>query len=94
MDMDELDESLNAFGALAFPTCAADGEGVLSAARPDAAAHADITRGQAVLAALGDKLRDANANNITASAVRANAAFRKTATAPEVGAPYRARRYE
>lgn len=29
------------------------GEGVLSAARPDAAAHADITRGQAVLAALG-----------------------------------------
>jgi len=37
------------------------------------------------IAALADKLRDANANSVTASAVEANAAFRKTATAPEVG---------
>jgi hypothetical protein len=37
------------------------------------------------IAALSDKLRDANANSATASAVEANAAFRKTATAPEVG---------
>lgn len=37
------------------------------------------------IAALGDKLRDANANSVTASAVKENAAFRKTATAPEVG---------
>lgn len=37
------------------------------------------------IAALTDKLRDATANSATASAVEANAAFRKTATAPEVG---------
>ncbi|HRH98302.1 MAG TPA: hypothetical protein PLB55_20340 [Prosthecobacter sp.] len=37
------------------------------------------------IAALSDKLRDANANSATASIVEANAAFRKTATAPEVG---------
>lgn len=37
------------------------------------------------IAALGDKLRDASANSVTASAVEANAGFRKTATAPEVG---------
>ena len=37
------------------------------------------------IAALGDKLRDATANSVTASAVEANAEFRKTATAPEVG---------
>ena len=37
------------------------------------------------IAALADKLRDATANNATASAVAANAEFRKTATAPEVG---------
>ncbi len=37
------------------------------------------------IAALSDKLRDATANSATASAVEANAEFRKTATAPEVG---------
>lgn len=37
------------------------------------------------IAGLSDKLRDANANSATASAVEANAEFRKTATAPEVG---------
>jgi hypothetical protein len=37
------------------------------------------------IAALSDKLRDASANSATASAVAANAEFRKTATAPEVG---------
>jgi hypothetical protein len=37
------------------------------------------------IAALSDKLRDASANAATASAVEANASFRKTATAPEVG---------
>jgi hypothetical protein len=37
------------------------------------------------IAALSDKLRDASANPATASAVEANAEFRKTATAPEVG---------
>jgi len=37
------------------------------------------------IAALSDKLRDASANSATASAVEANAEFRKTATAPEVG---------
>ncbi|MCF7787994.1 MAG: hypothetical protein K9N47_17870 [Prosthecobacter sp.] len=37
------------------------------------------------IAALGDKLRDASANSAMASAVEANADFRKTATAPEVG---------
>lgn len=37
------------------------------------------------IAALTDKLRDATANSATASAVEANAEFRKTATAPEVG---------
>jgi len=37
------------------------------------------------IAALTDKLRDAAANSATASAVEANAEFRKTATAPEVG---------
>ena len=37
------------------------------------------------IAALGDKLRDASANTATASAVEANTAFRKTATAPDVG---------
>ena len=37
------------------------------------------------IAALTNKLRDARANRATASAVEANAAFRKTATAPEVG---------
>ena len=31
MDIEELDESLNPHGAPAFPTCAADGEGVLQA---------------------------------------------------------------
>lgn len=39
------------------------------------------------IAALGDKLREASANSVTASAVEANTAFRKTATAPEVGEP-------
>lgn len=37
------------------------------------------------IAALSDKLRDANASSATASAVAANAEFRKTATAPAVG---------
>ncbi len=37
------------------------------------------------IAAIGDKLRDASAHSATASAVEANTAFRKTATAPEVG---------
>ncbi len=37
------------------------------------------------IAALGDKLREASANSVTASAVEANSGFRKTATAPEVG---------
>lgn len=37
------------------------------------------------IAVLSDKLRDASANSATASAVESNAAFRKTATAPEVG---------
>ena len=37
------------------------------------------------IAALSDKLRDAAANSATASAVEANTAFSKTATAPDVG---------
>ena len=37
------------------------------------------------IAALSDKLRDAAANAATARTVEANAAFRKTATAPDVG---------
>ncbi len=37
------------------------------------------------IAALSDKLRDASAHSATASAVQANTAFRKTATAPDVG---------
>ena len=37
------------------------------------------------IAALSDKLRDATANSATTSAIEANTAFRKTATAPEVG---------
>lgn len=37
------------------------------------------------LAALSDKLREASANTVTASAVEMNTAFRKIATAPEVG---------
>jgi hypothetical protein len=37
------------------------------------------------IATLGDKLRDASAQSAMASAVEANADFRKTATAPEVG---------
>lgn len=37
------------------------------------------------IAALGERLRDASASSATASAVEANTAFRKTATAPEVG---------
>ncbi|WP_395741841.1 hypothetical protein [Prosthecobacter sp.] len=37
------------------------------------------------IAALGEKLREATAHSATASAVEANTAFRKTATAPEVG---------
>lgn len=37
------------------------------------------------IVALSDKLRDANASSATASAVAANAEFRKTATAPAVG---------
>jgi hypothetical protein len=37
------------------------------------------------IAALSDKLRDASAHSATASAVEANTAFRKSATAPDVG---------
>lgn len=47
--------------------------------------NAQATEPRYDIAALSDKLRDASANSATASAVEANTAFRKTATAPEVG---------
>lgn len=47
--------------------------------------NAQATEPRYDIAALSDKLRDASANHATASAVEANAEFRKTATAPEVG---------
>lgn len=51
MDMDEMDESLNTFGALAFPTCAADGEGVLSALDALVQAVMDDLEGRQLLGA-------------------------------------------
>ncbi len=51
MEMEELDESLNAFGALAFPTCAADGEGVLSALDALVQAVMDDLEGRQLLGA-------------------------------------------
>jgi len=47
--------------------------------------NAQATEPRYDIAALSDKLRDANAHSTTASAVEANTEFRKTATAPEVG---------
>lgn len=47
--------------------------------------NAQATEPKYDIAALSDKLRDASANSATASAVEPNTAFRKTATAPEVG---------
>lgn len=47
--------------------------------------NAQATEPRYDIAALSDKLRDANAISATARAVESNTAFRKTATAPEVG---------
>lgn len=47
--------------------------------------NAQATEPQYDIATLSDRLRDAAANSATASPVEANGAFRKTATAPEVG---------
>ncbi|MGV3659032.1 MAG: hypothetical protein ACO1TE_02575 [Prosthecobacter sp.] len=47
--------------------------------------NAQATEPQYDIAALSDRLRDATANSATASPVEASTAFRKTATAPEVG---------
>lgn len=47
--------------------------------------NAQATEPRYDIAVLGEKLRDSSAQSATASAVEANADFRKTATAPEVG---------
>ena len=47
--------------------------------------NAQATAPRYDIAALGDKLREASAHSATASAVEANTAFRKTATAPDTG---------
>lgn len=51
MDMEEMDASLNEFGAPAFPTCAADGEGVLSALDALVQAVMDDLEGRRLLGA-------------------------------------------
>jgi len=51
MDMEEMDASLNEFGAPAFPTCASDGEGVLSALDALVQAVMDDLEGRQLLGA-------------------------------------------
>ncbi|MCA9577795.1 MAG: ADP-ribosylation factor-like protein [Polyangiales bacterium] len=51
MDIEELDESLNPHGAPAFPTCAADGEGVLQALDALVQAVMDDLEGRQLLGA-------------------------------------------
>jgi signal recognition particle receptor subunit beta len=51
MDMEEMDASLNEFGAPAFPTCAAGGEGVLSALDALVQAVMDDLEGRQLLGA-------------------------------------------